>query len=57
MLDAVRAGVTPEAFWRLSLKEWRMLTAGAPTVGMERGDFERLTALWPDEGGTDDRRV
>ena len=44
-------GVGPEAFWRLSLKEWRMLTeatgfqVGAP---MGRLDFETLAARWPD---------
>lgn len=47
---AVALGVQPEAFWRLSLKEWRMLTerAGAPTL--ERGGLEALMARWPDEG-------
>jgi hypothetical protein len=29
MQAAARMGVGPEGFWRLSLKEWRMLTAGA----------------------------
>ena len=28
MQAAARMGVAPEGFWRLSLKEWRMLTAG-----------------------------
>ena len=50
MLKAALAmGVGPEAFWRLSLKEWRMLTApasdGAP---MDRAGFEALAARWPD---------
>jgi uncharacterized phage protein (TIGR02216 family) len=46
-------GVRPEAFWRLSLAEWRMLTEAAPGVApMGRGDFERLMAVWPDGGGT-----
>ena len=42
-------GIQPEAFWRLSLKEWRMLTerAGAPTLG--RDGLEALMARWPDE--------
>ncbi|MBX9574630.1 MAG: phage tail assembly chaperone [Caulobacteraceae bacterium] len=41
-------GVPPEAFWRLSLKEWRMLTerAGEPTMG--RAAMEGLMARWPD---------
>jgi len=46
---AVALGVQPEAFWRLSLKEWRMLTerAGEPALG--RGGLETLMARWPDK--------
>ena len=47
---AARLGVGPEAFWRLSLREWRMLTerpvGWAP---MGRLDFERMAEAWPDE--------
>ncbi|WP_332659339.1 phage tail assembly chaperone [Brevundimonas sp.] len=47
---AAMLGVAPEAFWRLSLKEWRMLTdrpaSGAP---MGRTDLVRMTEAWPDE--------
>ena len=49
---AARAGVTPAAFWRLSLREWRMLTerpAGPEPLG--RDGFERMMAAWPDEAG------
>tara|TARA_R110002051_G_scaffold27428_1_gene65977 strand:+ start:513 stop:758 length:246 start_codon:yes stop_codon:yes gene_type:complete len=47
---AARAGVTPAAFWRLSLKEWRMLTERpAGPVPMGRDGFERMMAAWPDE--------
>lgn len=46
---AARMGVGPEGFWRLSLKEWRMLTAVAPQAGpMGRGELARLEARWPD---------
>lgn len=46
---AAGAGVTPAAFWRLSLKEWRMLTdRPAGPVPMARGEFERMMAEWPD---------
>jgi len=51
MRAAAGFGVGPEGFWRLSLKEWRMLTqavgsgVGAP---MGRLDFEGLAARWPD---------
>ena len=47
---AARMGVGPEGFWRLSLKEWRMLTepaAGGSPMG--RGDLERMAERWPDE--------
>jgi len=46
---AARAGVTPADFWRLSLKEWRMLTERlAGPVPMGRDGFERMMAAWPD---------
>jgi len=50
MRAALAMGVCPEAFWRLSLKEWRMLTAGAAGPGpMGRGEFDRMAEAWPDE--------
>ena len=47
---AARAGVGPEAFWRLSLKEWRWLVE-APTqdAPLSRREFERLAETWPDD--------
>ena len=43
-------GVTPEAFWRLSLKEWRMLTEPAASMApMRRNDLTRMAEAWPDE--------
>ncbi|MDK2747802.1 MAG: phage tail assembly chaperone [Brevundimonas sp.] len=48
---AVRMGVTPEAFWRLSLKEWRMLTeAPRGTAPMGRAGLAKLMEDWPDGG-------
>ena len=47
---AVRLGIGPEGFWRLSLREWRMLTerpGGAEPLG--RLDFERMAEAWPDD--------
>jgi hypothetical protein len=48
--SAARAGVPPPAFWRLSLKEWRLLmearVEGSP---LARCEFERLSEAWPDE--------
>jgi len=47
---AAGLGIGPTAFWRLSLREWRLLTArprGAEAMG--RDAFERLAEAWPDE--------
>jgi uncharacterized phage protein (TIGR02216 family) len=49
MQAGLRMGVGPEAFWRLSVREWRMLTersAGIAPLG--RDGLERLSASWPD---------
>ena len=47
---AARLGVGPEGFWRLSLREWRMLAerpeAPAP---MRREDLMRMAEAWPDD--------
>ncbi len=46
---AVRLGVQPEGFWRLSLKEWRMLTARPEALlPMGRGVLEQMAERWPD---------
>ncbi|MFN3817322.1 phage tail assembly chaperone [Brevundimonas sp.] len=46
---AARMGVGPEGFWRLSLKEWRMLTAGpAQAAPMGRAELAWLEERWPD---------
>ena len=47
---ASHLGLRPGAFWRLSLKEWRMLME-APAAGepMRRGEFERMAEAWPDD--------
>ena len=50
MQAAARMGVAPEGFWRLSLKEWRMLTAGpVQAAPLGRSELERMVGLWPDE--------
>lgn len=47
---AVAAGVSPEAFWRLSFREWRMLVdPGNGPGAMDRRELERLAEAWPDE--------
>jgi uncharacterized phage protein (TIGR02216 family) len=46
MRAAMRMGIAPEAFWRLSLKEWRMLTTGpAPAAPLGRGELERMQEM------------
>ena len=48
---AVRLGLTPDAFWMLSIAEWQALTrmpGQAPPLS--RAEFDRLTRDWPDEG-------
>lgn len=48
---AAALGITPEAFWRLSLREWRMLVeapAGGEPLG--RVGLERMMEGWPDGG-------
>lgn len=48
---ALVLGIGPEAFWRLSLKEWRMLTqADSAAAPMARARLDELTERWPDEG-------
>lgn len=46
---ALGMGISPEAFWRLSVREWSMLTAPATGVAMGRELFDQLAAQWPDE--------
>lgn len=46
---AVAMGISPEAFWRLSWCEWRMLTVGAVPEGLGRGALEAMMARFPDE--------
>ncbi len=46
---AVALGIAPEAFWRLSLNEWRALTETPPTPVLTRNDLTALIARYPDE--------
>lgn len=47
--SALALGVVPEAFWRLSLKEWRMLTSQAATTApMVRRELNDLMRASPD---------
>lgn len=55
MRAALALGIGPEAFWRLSLKEWRMLMAAERGPGpMGRGRLDELMGRWPDGGVASD---
>ena len=41
--------IPPEAFWRLSLAEWRALTATPPAPVLGRAGLDALIARFPDE--------
>lgn len=43
----LRLGLAPEAVWRLSVREWRILS-GAGSEAMTRRRFEALTARFAD---------
>lgn len=45
---ALRLGLAPAAFWRLSLREWRLLTAPGPAAPMTRADLAALAQRFPD---------
>ena len=52
-----RLGLTPEAFWRLSPIELRlMLGAEAVTAPLDRRRLAELAAQFPDGGENGDRR-
>lgn len=46
---ALALGISPDVFWRLSLKEWRMLTAPAGPGPLARRDLDEMMRAWPDE--------
>jgi uncharacterized phage protein (TIGR02216 family) len=49
-LAAERFAVTPQAFWRLSLVEWRALTAPVPQAQpLDRAGLDALLAAFPDD--------
>ena len=48
-LAAERYRIGPEAFWRLSLVEWRALTAEDAPAAMSRARLEALAREHPDE--------
>jgi len=46
---AVRLNIQPDAFWRLSLREWRMLTQAPDAPVLTRPSLDALIARFPDE--------
>lgn len=46
---ALSLGLPPEAFWRLSLTEWRALTQAPRAPALNRASLEALIARYPDE--------
>jgi uncharacterized phage protein (TIGR02216 family) len=52
---AVRLGLSPEVFWRLSVAEWRALTEADAPERLGRGQLQKLMAAHPD-GGSDVRQ-
>ena len=46
---ALSLGLPPEAFWRLSLTEWRALTEAPPAPVLNRTALRDLIARYPDE--------
>ena len=48
-LAAERFGVAPEAFWRLSLPEWRALTQDAAPAVLPRARLEAMAREHPDD--------
>ena len=49
--QALRLGIVPEVFWRLSVREWRMLTVAAGGVQcLSRTALDEMMERWPDAG-------
>lgn len=46
---ALAAGISPAAFWQLSVAEWRALAAGAADARLDRPGFAALAARFPDQ--------
>ena len=55
--QALRLGLTPDLFWRLSLREWMWLTAPIPDEpGLNRHALQALLDRFPDGGAADDQK-
>ncbi|CAN5368618.1 phage tail assembly chaperone [soil metagenome] len=47
-LATLRLAIAPEAFWRLSLVEWRALTEAPAAPVLNRAALDALIARFPD---------
>jgi uncharacterized phage protein (TIGR02216 family) len=50
---ALALGIGPEAFWRLSVREWRWLARGGEAPS--RGELAAMMTDYPDTGDRDER--
>ena len=48
-LAALHLAIPPEAFWRLSLAEWRALTEAPAAPVLDRAALDALIARFPDD--------
>lgn len=46
---ALRLGVTPHEFWRLSVFEWLALLSGENSTALSRADLAQLMGAFPDK--------
>ncbi|RKQ95252.1 phage tail assembly chaperone [Maricaulis maris] len=49
-------GLMPDALWRLSLVEWRALTAASGPPPLDRAGLDALRARFPDNSGKEAER-
>ena len=47
-LSVTRFGIAPEAFWRLSVLEWRALSGALAPPSLTRGELNALQRRFPD---------
>lgn len=52
-IAVIRFGISPDAFWKLSLHDWRSLTRTEGMTPLPREAFDALRSAYPD-GGTDE---
>lgn len=46
---AMRLGVPPQDFWRLSVIEWRAILQAADHAALSRADLAHLMGAYPDK--------